>query len=70
MLDMLKGRLKDGIRITLFKWGKIFDPTYQIRTDALKDIDKKAEKKTVEMLDKMFSKAVEDVKSQKKENKK
>ena len=42
------------IRITLFKKGKIYDPYYQKRTDALDDISQKERLKDRKKLNKMF----------------
>jgi hypothetical protein len=52
-MSWLKDRL-NGVRVTLFSTGKMFDPTDQERTCPLKDIGKKEQKKTDEKLKKAF----------------
>jgi len=51
--DFIGSLLRKGLRIG-FSTGKMFDPTDQERTDAVKDLVKQDEEKTKTMLDKMF----------------
>ena len=45
--------LKKGIRFSV-RFGRIFDPRYQVRTSAMDDLLKKDEEKTIRQLDEAF----------------
>jgi len=52
-MKRLSNLLRGGVKIG-YSDGKMFDPHYQERTDAIKDIDKKDKAKRKKKLDRMF----------------
>jgi len=53
-MKWLSNLLRGGVKIG-YSDGKMFDPHYQERTDAIKDIDKKDKAKRKKKLDEMFN---------------